>query len=131
MKALLIGASFYAASLGLQVKQDTQDITIITNPEQYTVNEDGDCIDDDGEKVAFQSSCCNVDTSSPERIELFKGFCENTIEDEVCAKLVYHIETDTCDRTAVERTKYYSDITFDNIVGDPDYYSSFVTVARG
>ena len=95
------------------------------------MDENGDCFDNNNDKVARQSDCCNVDPTSEERIELFKPFCTDTIDDEICHKFVYHIQTETCDRTAIDRTKYYTDATFNNIVGDPVYSSSFVLSAKG
>ena len=95
------------------------------------MDENGDCFDNNNDKVARQSDCCNVDPTSEERIELFKPFCRDIVFDEVCAKFVYHIQTETCDRTAVDRTKYYTDATFSQIVGEPVYTSSFVLSAKG
>ena len=127
MRSFLIAANLFAASKALSVSVQQ----FITEPHLYTVDENGDCFDNNNDKVARQSDCCNVDPTSEERIELFKPFCSDTIDDEICHKFVYHIQTETCDRTAVDRTKYYTDATFSDIVGDPVYSSSFVLSAKG
>ena len=126
---VLIAACLLATALGLSVSQG--DLTIITDPHLYSVNSEGECLDNNGEKVANQASCCNIDDTSEERIELFKVFCINTVEDEVCAKFVYHIETEVCDRAAIDRTKFYVDFDRSSIVGEPEYTSSFELQEKG
>ena len=128
MKGVLIAASLYATAAGLSVSQSLVDII---NPELYSVDEEGDCLNHLGNKVTNQHTCCNVDPSSEERVELFKEFCINTVEDEVCAKFVYHIETERCHRAAVDRTKYYQEEEFTTIVGEPLYTSSFDLFEKG
>ena len=123
MRSVLIAAQLYTASFGLKVAQQ-----IITEPHLYSVNEDGICFDNNGAMVQRQTDCCNVDE---ERDELFKVFCDDTIIDEICAKFVYHIETGICDRAAIDRTKYYTSSSFNFIVGEPDYTSSFSEASRG
>ena len=123
MRSVLIAAQLYTATFGLKVAQQ-----IITEPHLYTVNEEGICFDNNNAMVQRQTDCCNVDE---ERAELFKVFCDDTIEDEICAKFVYHIETGICDRAAIDRTKYYTSSSFNFIVGEPDYTSSFTEASRG
>ena len=47
---VLIAACLLATALGLSVSQG--DLTIITNPHLYSVNSEGECLDNNEEKVA-------------------------------------------------------------------------------